>query len=238
MAILPGWESIDGVERWGHFFTVLGFIALAGLVLFEALAFAYGRREKTLIQARDGAAALERQNQAREEKRARREREGSAAGVANLQDGLQTPEQTAAQTKEEPTDSQRRIGASEQAQQPRHLSPDQKANLSKLLVGINAVHVYFVTPTNAEDGISYANDFVDAFREAGWTVSNHDVALGAFNMHIVGIFFRYRSSQSDTGMIAMAVAKAFRQVGLSDVHLETSSQLNDGEIEIVIGHKS
>ena len=77
-----------------------------------------------------------------------------------------------------------------------------------------------------------------AFREPGWTVSNHDVALGAFNMHIVGIFVRYRSPEGDWGVVAIAVAKAFEQVGLSDLHLETSSQLNEGEIEIVIGHKS
>ena len=237
MPTLPGWDSINGVERWGHFFTALGLIAFAGLVLFEVLAFAYGRREKTLIQA--GEAALERQNRAKQdEKGARGEREGSAAPVTLLQDRLKPAEQTGAQTKAEPTDSERKVAASEQAQQPRHLSPDQKANLSKLLVGVHAVHVYFVTPANAEDGISYANDFVEAFREAGWTVSKHDVALGAFNTHIVGIFVRYRSPQSDTGASAMAVAKAFEQVGLSDLHLETSSQLNEGEIEIVIGHKS
>jgi len=237
MPILPGWDSIDGVERWGHFFTILGLIAFAGLVLFEVLAFAYGRREKALVQARGATAALEHQNRAMEDEKTG-EREGSAAPIATLQDGLKTAQQTGAKTKEKPADSERRVGELEQDQQPRSLSPDQKANLSKLLVGVNAVHVHFVTPADAEDGISYANDFVDAFREAGWAVSNHDVALGAFNTHIVGIFVRYRSQQSDTGVVAMAVAKAFEQVGLSDLHLETSSQLNEGEIEIVIGNKS
>src|SRR5262249_10521795 len=153
----------------------LGLIAFAGLVLFEVLAFAYGRREKALVQARDGAAALERQNRAKEDENGGRgERDGSAVPITTLQDRLKTPEQTGAQTKEQQTDSERKIASSEGPQQPRHLSPDQKTDLSKLLVGVHAVHVYFVTPADAEDGITYANDFVEAFREAGWTVSNHD----------------------------------------------------------------
>jgi len=234
MLILPGWDSINGVQRWGHFFTLLGLIAFAGLVLFEVLAFAYGRREKTLVQARSAAAVLDRQDRRKE---ARREIEGSAEPTT-IQDRLKTAEQAGAQHKEKLAGSEPRVGALEQEERSRHLSPDQKANLSKLLVGVHPIRVYFVTPADAEDGIAYANDFVEAFREAGWTVSNHDVALGAFNTRIVGIFVRYRSSQGDTGAVAAAVAKAFQQVGLSNLHFESSSQLNDGEIEIVIGHKS
>jgi len=235
MLILPGWDSIDGVQRWGHFFTLLGLIAFAGLVFFEVLAFAYGRREKTLVQARSAAAVLDRQDRRKE---ARHEIEGSAAPITTLQDRLKAAEQAGAQAKEKLAGSEPRVGALEQEEKSRHLSSDQKANLSKLLVGVHPIRISFVTPADAEDGIAYANDFVEAFREAGWTVSNHDVALGAFNTHIVGIFVRYRSSQGDTGAVAAAVAKAFQQVGLSNLHFESSSQLNDGEIEIVIGHKS
>ena len=238
MLILPGWDSIDGVQRWGHVFTVLGLIAFAGLVLFEVLAFAYGRREKTLVQARGAAAALERQNRAKGDEKGASEREGSAEPSTILQDRLKAAEQAGAQAKEKLAGSEPRVGALEQEEKSRHLSSDQKANLSKLLVGVHPIRISFVTPADAEDGIAYANDFVEAFREAGWTVSNHDVALGAFNTHIVGIFVRYRSSQGDTGAVAAAVAKAFQQVGLSNLHFESSSQLNDGEMEIVIGHKS
>src|SRR5215472_18317645 len=97
MLILPGWDSINGVQRWGHFFTVLGLIAFAGLVLFEVLAFAYGRREKTLIQARSAAGALDRQDRRKE---ARREIEGSAEPSTILQDRLKAGEQAREQAKE------------------------------------------------------------------------------------------------------------------------------------------
>jgi hypothetical protein len=50
MNYLPGWESVDRVTAFSNAFTVLGLVALAFLVVFDVLAYAYGHRRDVLLQ--------------------------------------------------------------------------------------------------------------------------------------------------------------------------------------------
>jgi hypothetical protein len=48
--MLPGWNSLNSVERLADFFQIAGLIALALLVVLDVLAFVYGHRRDTLFE--------------------------------------------------------------------------------------------------------------------------------------------------------------------------------------------
>ncbi len=63
-SLLPDWNSIEAVGRWQNRFTILGYIALGLLLLFEVLAHIYSNRKDTLVAAHEATAERVRQETA------------------------------------------------------------------------------------------------------------------------------------------------------------------------------
>jgi hypothetical protein len=60
---LPGWDSLETVKTFNFSLHIAGLVFIALLALSEILAFVYGERRDTLIEASENAAALQRQTE-------------------------------------------------------------------------------------------------------------------------------------------------------------------------------
>ena len=61
MAILPGWNSLEGAPKIAYWLHILAIIVLGLLVAAEGLALVYDGREKTLIAVAESGSATKRQ---------------------------------------------------------------------------------------------------------------------------------------------------------------------------------
>ncbi|MGB8131926.1 MAG: hypothetical protein WCG81_19225 [Candidatus Angelobacter sp.] len=238
MPILPGWNTVEGAARWGNVFTVLGLVALAGLVLFDVLAFLYGRREKELITSHDVVQAAQREQQRAAEQ------EQSAAVINNLQKRLNITEQSHKSTEQELqksaqelTKSTQEITALKERQAARHLTDEQKKKLEALLAPGAGTAVKIIWPIGMADGVSYSNDFIDAFSKAGWKVGPDDIAQGVFSGYPLGVIIVVKRSDDLTAQKAGLLQRALKEIGI-EAPGELSPNIAEGQIQLTIGHKN
>ena len=181
MPFPPGWNTLEGTERWGDIFTILGLVALALLVFFDVLAFLYGRREKVLANALAISMAAQR------EQEKEKERQENAVEIGDFRNRLRIAEQVQNSTMEQLKESSRQLGALHEQQVPRHLSEDQKVKLTEMLSGPPPPAIEIVWPIGLKDGQTFSDDLISAMRSAGWHIGPENILQGVFTGDVVGL---------------------------------------------------
>jgi hypothetical protein len=232
MQILPGWNTVEGADKWGNIFTILGLVALAALVLFDVLAFLYGRRERDLITTRDAGIAAQRESQQQEE------RQRGAGVVGDLQRRLHDAEQKHNAASAQLKESAKEIETLKEQRVPRHLTADQINRLAAILAKVEpppGIDIQSVM-TNAESN-QFADDFVKALNKGGWNLRPDDVTIALFSTDVVGISVAVRNRDDVQGINkARYLQNAFKEVGL-DASVSINPSVPEHGARIVIGRK-
>lgn len=187
MAVLPGWDSLDGATAWGGRFHVLGYIALGCLFLFEVLAYVYDHRKDALLV--DQQATVERQR----EEQQRQERENNAAVISGLQTQLEAAQRQGADFAQQLDQSNQKLSAVEQAQAPRKLTNTQIAEFVSYLKQFPPGRISVTGDISIPDAYPYTLQFVEALKEAGWDTvggANRGMFKGPFSGIIISVHDR------------------------------------------------
>jgi len=151
MVSLPGWDSLESVNKWITFWEFAVIIILVTFVGAEILYFKYSHRKDALIEVRARRQAVDTKRQ-RDEAEVRRKTE-----VEGLQNRL--------------TAAQRKVAEFER-QAPRRLTDDQKRVLTRALSPFRNQKIAIESDMNDAESIEFATDFVNVFEAAGWSADN------------------------------------------------------------------
>ena len=219
MSLMPGWNSLEGAQKWGNIFTMLGLVALAALVLFDVLAFVYGKREKQLNTARDAALATQREQQ----ERAQIER--SQAQIGDLSARLQTAEHSHTAAQKELAQSREKISKLEQRANPKTISAAQKAILGRRLKQLKGVHIEIDIMSSDPKNVVFGKKLAETLGEFGWTVQIiESMMIKAPGQSGLSVVFT-----DETTPAAGQLAIAFKEAGIID-HPLPGTKIEGGDI--------
>ena len=185
MPVLPGWNSADSASWWGSLFTVLGFVCLGLLVVFEVLAFAYGNRRDSLLGMAAKTAAEEQRSkdEAKDKKMA-----ADLAIATELAEKARMADET----------SKMRVSELEARLSPRLLSADQAQIIFTFLQNRTPGTVSIKASMNADDAHHYAEQIAAVLRRAGWTVRIDSAMFGGENVRGAWVTVKNKGSSRVT----------------------------------------
>jgi hypothetical protein len=145
VALYPGWDSLDSVRTWHTVFEISGIAFLAFLVGAEILAFQYGHRKDELTVIAERAAEIKRNGDADAAEKRRN------ADVEALQTQL--------------AEAGKKVAELDKLRQPRHLTEDQKARLTKFITENSKGSAAFTIKANVAEGDArpYADEIAALF---------------------------------------------------------------------------
>ncbi|MGD0023177.1 MAG: hypothetical protein ABSC37_00930 [Xanthobacteraceae bacterium] len=148
---LPGWNSVETTGFLHDFFELGGIILFLVVVGFELLAYFYGHRKDDLVAAK--AQQTEQNHQAAEDRR--------KAEVEGLQKQL--------------VEADKKVRELDRLRQPRHLTDEQKAKLTKFIRENSKGSTSFTIKAQASesDARAYADEIASFFNAApiNWRVT-------------------------------------------------------------------
>jgi hypothetical protein len=224
----PGWDSLDSVRNWHTVFEVSGIAFLALLVGAEILAFQYGHRKDELTAIAETAADAKRRadTDAAESRR--------LADVKALQDKLAAAEKVA-------VDASKKAGDVERQAAPRHLTESQRQTIIAAIQPLAPKTVDVVVPAGDSEAKSFAAEFVDLFRNAGWDAGTNDGINQAFYTGNIdyGIQVTLNQADASAGRLppgAEALIRVLLSLGLTKGGF-ANPQIPSGKIEFRVGTK-
>jgi hypothetical protein len=150
MVSLPGWDSLESVNRWVTFYEFAMIIILVTLVGAEVLYFKYSHRKDALIEVRE-------RRQTVDTRRQRDDAEARKAEVEQLQNRL--------------AEAHRKVAELE-GQAPRRLTDDQRRALIRALSPFRNQKIVIESAVNDAESVQFGSDFVNVFEAAGWSADN------------------------------------------------------------------
>ena len=159
MPDLPGWNSLEQVSRFHGWAEFAGIVALAFLVVFEALAYWYGHRKDDLISVQHDREMAQLNQRAADT--------SASAAAAN---------ERAATLEKEAATLRWQLDQEIQKRAPRLLTDQQKAILTAELRG-KISKVTFVVQRDLE-AKAFEIQFMGAFQDAGIALSHVDMPPG------------------------------------------------------------
>ena len=210
MNILPGWNSIEGVQWWWRCFNVLGLITLALTFVFGALIYVYGNRKDTLTAASEKIAAEQRNEQEQQQ------READATVLSAVQGQLGEAQQEVSNLKTQMA--------------WRTLSTEEHRSIVADLSRYRG-HFIAVTKLGDAEAAGYADKIMESLTDAGWNIQRN--YSGVVSPPIYGVLCTV-PKQADSA--SLAVAESFKKAGvkLTVQALETASP---DFIQIYVGLK-
>jgi ClpP class serine protease len=152
----PGWDSINSAGGWAHFWFWFGMVCFFLLGASEIVAFRYGLRKDELVAIAD----------------TNRQKEQQAADARHVTEigGL----------KRQLAEADKKLGNLQKGATPRKLTPDQKQALIAALQPFRGQKVSVTTVMGSDDGLGFANDFIEVFRAAQWAIDTGSPSQGVF----------------------------------------------------------
>jgi uncharacterized membrane protein len=161
MTLLPGWNSVDAVSGIAHWLHISAIAVLALLVVAEGMALVYDSRKDSLIGAAERTVQEQRDQQEAENQRLHDEE------AASLRQKLAEAQQKAEEASKQAT-------ALEAKNAPRVLSDTERRVLIDALKPFAGTKVNVVISLGDMEAKTYAGQFVEMFRAAGWDAGPSD----------------------------------------------------------------
>jgi septal ring factor EnvC (AmiA/AmiB activator) len=165
----PGWNSIEAAARYHRGFEIAGFVALALLLLFEVLAYAYGNRKDAIAIEVEQAATSERSRQEQEASQQRNDELGAARRRA------EEAEKASKRTTEELAHSNERITELAKANADRVVTQEQQTRMAAVLAVSPKYKIRIVCNWGDQEAVKFSQPFVDVFRKSGWDLEGSPI---------------------------------------------------------------
>jgi hypothetical protein len=163
----PGWDSIANTGWWSHFWFWFGIACLFALGASEVVSHVYGLRKDELVTAAERAATEQRERDA-DAAEARRKAE-----VEAVQQKL--------------SEADKKVSDLQKSTTHRRLTADQKQALKTALEPFAGRKVSVTTVMGSDDGLAFADDFVEVFRAARWNVDGSSPSQSVFTITQIGL---------------------------------------------------
>jgi hypothetical protein len=211
--MLPGWDSPETAHFYTRVFTILGFVSLGLLVVFEVLAYIYDGRRYTLLEV-----AAQQAVQEQREKDKQRE-----ARIAAAEQGAEQSLQALQQAEEE-------IARLRAHQMPRHVTSQQREQLQVRLRPLRR-HAINVIPIGPEAEVrTFGREIAEALTAAELNVTlaegvNMTTAPGPNLTMAVG-----RNREADANILGLALAGA----GLATTPVQAMESPDDNALILYV----
>jgi hypothetical protein len=216
MVNLPGWDSLEGVARWVTFYEIVMIGCLAALVGAEVLHFNYSHRKDYLTGIRERQ-QLEQAQRDQENVEQRRKAE-----VEGLQRKLE--------------EADRKVVDLQKGTAPRQLTGPQKEALVQALRPYAGQKVIVSTVLGSDDGVPFANDFIEVFRTAQWTIDGPN--QGVYDTPPIGLEPTVNQEEAQANRIPpsyMALVDTLANLGLAARRGFVNPAVPKGLIEMRVG---
>lgn len=161
---------------------------------------------------------------------------GLQKAAADAKAAQQRVELDLSKQQEKTATAEKDLASLKQAIAPRHLTPEQSRILTKLLSGEPQGAVSVISVIGDGDGAAFAAQIVAVLRDAGWPITDKDIAQGAFSgVGPVGVGILVHSSTT-VPAYAGRLQQAFFSVGVPLAGVESPS-VPEGAARIVVGRK-
>lgn len=161
MTFLPGWDSFESVNKLYKLFSILGFVSLGLMVVFEILGFVYSNRKDVLVAHSQNATAKERQQQEENENRKHDAQ-------------IQEANQQAAEAKNHADQAEKML---RETKEPRTLAMTERVRISSFLSKQPKGTIIIQADMNAFDARPYATEISELLKSAGWSVRLDNVMI-------------------------------------------------------------
>lgn len=165
--VWPGWDSIADTGWWSNFWFWFGIGCLFALGASEVISHKYGLRRDELVDAAGRTAAEQYQHQADNAEARRR------AEVEGLQKQL--------------AEADKKVAALQKSTTFRSLTPEQKQALIAALSPFAGQKVAVATALGSDDGLSFANDFIEVFHAAHWVIDPQSPSQAIYDKIPIGL---------------------------------------------------
>lgn len=228
MPILPGWDSLEMVQRLSKFFTIAGFVSLFFLGVFEVLAYIYGNRREDLLSLAQSAAAQQRWQQQEKEKQ---EKDNQ---LAEMKKKVQDADSTALQALNGQAAAKKEIAELKEHAAPRILTGNQKTAISSFLSNSPTGAITLKANVTVADARSYADEIAGLLRSAGWTVRVDNAIITGPNAR--GLWITVKNPQA-APVAAVSLQRAFAAANMN-VRAEYDPTMPDSdEVWLSVGAK-
>jgi len=205
------------------------------LVVAEALALIYDNRKEALIAEAERSVADQRRR-GEEETNKRHQAETEA-----LQQQLADAQKSAEFAAKQAIDANRRTTTLEAKSAPRTLSEAQRYALADALKPFAGNKVSIIIDIGDIEAKSFASQFVNVFREAGWDCGASDgITQGAGSIKDAGIQVRITAANAHAGNFPRGtdvLLNTLVALGLTKPNIYAAPDAPPGQIEVRVGPK-